>query len=117
MFKIIKEILSYVVIILVVLLIRTYIGTPVRVNGTSMDTTLKNGEIMILNKIKYRFKDIKRFDIVVVNYNGEKLIKRVTKISNFLLKFHIDLRRVIFKQVLNQLGGKMRFVISRRSST
>lgn len=47
----------------------------------------------------------------------EKLIKRVTKISNFLLKFHIDLRRVIFKQVLNQLGGKMRFVISRRSST
>lgn len=41
-----------------------------------------------------------------------KLINIATKISNFLLKIHIDLRRVIFKQVLNQLGGKMRFIVS-----
>ena len=40
-----------------------------------------------------------------------KLINVATKISNFLLKLHIDLRRVIFKQVLNQLGGKMRFIV------
>ncbi len=41
-----------------------------------------------------------------------KLIKIATKISNFLLKIHIDLRRKIFKQIINQLGGKMRFIIS-----
>ena len=41
-----------------------------------------------------------------------KLIKIATKISNFLLKFHIDIRRKIFKQVIDQLGGKMRFIIS-----
>lgn len=41
-----------------------------------------------------------------------KLIKMATKISNFLLKLHIDLRKVIFKQVINQFGGKMRFIIS-----
>lgn len=40
-----------------------------------------------------------------------KLINIATKISNFLLKLHIDLRRVIFKQVLDQLGGKMRFIV------
>ena len=40
-----------------------------------------------------------------------KLIDIATKISNFLLKLHIDLRRVIFKQVLEQLGGKMRFIV------
>ena len=41
-----------------------------------------------------------------------KLINMATKISNFLLKFHIDIRRKLFKQVLDGLGGKMRFIIS-----
>lgn len=41
-----------------------------------------------------------------------KLIQVATKISNFLLKLHIDIRRKIFKQVLNALGGELRFVIS-----
>ena len=41
-----------------------------------------------------------------------KLIKIAVKISNFLLKFHIDIRRKIFKQIIDGLGGKMRFVIA-----
>ena len=41
-----------------------------------------------------------------------KLINRATKISNLLLKLHIDIRRKIFKQVLDGLGGKMRLIIS-----
>ncbi len=41
-----------------------------------------------------------------------KLIKVATKISNFLLKFHIDIRRKLFKQIIDGLGGKMRFVIA-----
>ncbi len=41
-----------------------------------------------------------------------KLINNAIKISNALLKVKIDIRRKIFKQVLNQLGGKLRFVIS-----
>ena len=40
------------------------------------------------------------------------LINTATKISNFLLKFNIDIRRKLFKQVLDGLGGKMRLIIS-----
>lgn len=40
------------------------------------------------------------------------LIKTAMKISNFLLKFKIDIRRKIFKQVLTALGGELRFVIT-----
>lgn len=40
-----------------------------------------------------------------------KLIKIATKISNFLLKFKIDVRRKLFKQVIDGLGGKLRLVI------
>ena len=41
-----------------------------------------------------------------------KLIKIATKISNFFLKFHIDIRRKLFKQIIDGLGGKMRFVVA-----
>ncbi len=41
-----------------------------------------------------------------------KLINNAKKISNFLLNFHIDIRRKLFKQVLDALGGNMRFIVS-----
>ena len=41
-----------------------------------------------------------------------RLIKIATKVSNFLLKFHIDIRRKLFKQILDALGGELRFVVS-----
>lgn len=67
------------VIIIVVLLFKHYIVAPIRVVGPSMKDTLQDGDIMLLNKITYRFKNINRFDIVVVNYKEESkpIIKRV----------------------------------------
>ena len=41
-----------------------------------------------------------------------KTVETGKKISNFLLKFHIDIRRKLFKDIINALGGSMRFVIS-----
>ena len=69
--------LSYILIIVLVILLRVFIFDPVRVDGSSMNTTLQSGEIMILNKIYYRKNDIKRFDIVVVNEGNRDIIKRV----------------------------------------
>ena len=72
-----KEIVPYIIILIIVLLVKTYLIAPIQVNGSSMMTTLHNNDIMILNKIHYRFNDIKRFDIVVVKYNNKYIIKRV----------------------------------------
>lgn len=71
----IKEWVPYIIIIIVVLLIRTYIITPVKVNGSSMDKTLKEGEIMLL----YKLDSIEREDIIVVNkkVEGNSIIKRI----------------------------------------
>ena len=68
-----KEIYPYIIIIIVVLLFRTFIATPIRVNGPSMDTTLKDGELMILNKLG----KIEKGKIVVVDIKKDKIIKRV----------------------------------------
>ena len=75
--NIIKENIVYIVIILLVILIKIFIVTPVRVRGESMEKTLQNNDIMILNKMAYKFNDIKRFDIVVIDITDEYIIKRV----------------------------------------
>lgn len=69
-----KEIISYVAIILVVILIRCFIVTPVKVDGSSMRPTLSDGEILLLKKYD---KSIDRFDIAVIKYGKSKLVKRV----------------------------------------
>ncbi|MEG1146729.1 MAG: signal peptidase I [Bacilli bacterium] len=73
--KFIKEVYPYVIIIIVVVLIRSFIITPVRVDGDSMDKYLHDGQILFL----YRLAKVDRFDIVVLKEpdNDEKIIKRV----------------------------------------
>ena len=78
MVKFIKELFPYIVIFVVVVLIRSYIVTPVIVRGDSMDNTLEDGQVLFLSKISYKMHDIKRFDIIVIeDIDGDLIIKRV----------------------------------------
>ncbi len=70
----IKELIPYLIILIVVVAIRSYIVTPVKVSGPSMKPTLNGTEIMILNKLD---KDFERYDIVVVKSPDGDIIKRV----------------------------------------
>lgn len=74
LFSILKEVSIYALIIIAVILVRTFIITPVRVDGDSMNDNLKNGEILLLKKYDRSFE---RFDIIVFKYKNEKLVKRV----------------------------------------
>ena len=73
--KFVKDLLPYLIIVIVVVLIRSFVVTPVRVNGTSMAPTLKGNEIMLLN----RLAKIERYDIVVVKLDeqDDNMIKRI----------------------------------------
>ena len=76
--NIVKEWLPYIIIIVAVIIIRSYIITPVVVRGDSMYDTLEDGEVLFLSKIHYRVSDIKRFDIIVVkDIDNDLIIKRV----------------------------------------
>ena len=77
--KIISELIPYVVILIFVILLRTFVITPIEVVGTSMDDTLHEGQILFLDKFTYLFSDIKRFDIIVVKKDEyeDEVIKRV----------------------------------------
>lgn len=61
-------------------LIITYVGQRTMVSGDSMETTLSNGDNLIVDKISYRFRDPERFDIIVFPYKYEDntyYIKRI----------------------------------------
>ncbi len=91
--KYIKEYGPYILIIVVVLLLKTYVITPIIVSGDSMYSTLHDGDIMILNKL-YDEKDIKRYDIVVVKY---KEVNSSGKTSN----------KDIIKRIIGMPGDKV----------
>lgn len=73
----IKEWINFFILLIIIILVKIYIATPVSVDGASMDPTLKDRDYMIENKLIYYFKDIKRGDIVVLKSNGTRLVKRV----------------------------------------
>lgn len=77
-----KELIPYIVIIIVVLFIKQFIVTTVIVHGPSMQNTLHDKDIMILDKIGIKTRGIKRFDIVVIDIGTEKIIKRVIGLPN-----------------------------------
>ncbi len=72
--KFIKGLIPYVIITLVVVLIRIFIISPARVDGTSMYPTLDDREYILIKKYD---KSYERFDIVVLRYEKEDLIKRI----------------------------------------
>ena len=73
-----KDTLKYLIVIVVVLLIVLYVVTLQQVVGPSMQPTLNEGDVLILNKFHYYLFDVKRNDVVSLKYDGSKyLIKRV----------------------------------------
>lgn len=73
-----RDAFKYIILIIVILVVAIYIVGLQQVVGPSMSPNLKSNDILILDKISYRFKDIKRGEIVSLYYADTKyLIKRV----------------------------------------
>ncbi|MBP7320074.1 MAG: signal peptidase I [Lachnospiraceae bacterium] len=79
-----KELFGFVIYVVFVFafayLIVTFVGQRTVVIGHSMENTLANGDNLIVDKISYRFKDPKRFDIIVFPYEFKEdtyYIKRI----------------------------------------
>lgn len=94
-----KEIIGYVIVIILIILIKSYIVSPIKVNQTSMYPTLHDKDVMLLNKISYHFKDIERFDIVVFEYEDEYLIKRVIGLPDESIEYKENILYVNGKKV------------------
>ncbi len=79
--NIVKDLISIFIYMLVVvvlcLLIITFVGQRTTVNGDSMNPTLENGDNLWIDKLKYKYSDPQRYDIVVFPQQDVFYIKRV----------------------------------------
>lgn len=58
----------------------------------------------------------KKIMIAVEKQGKMAKLEKGKKISNFLLKFGVDIRKKLFKEILDNLGGNLRFIISGASA-
>ncbi|MDD4027870.1 MAG: signal peptidase I, partial [Bacilli bacterium] len=68
-----KDFIDYLIIILVVILLRTFVVTPAVVRQQSMEPTLFERDVILINKLG----KFNRFDVVVIDLGEEYIIKRV----------------------------------------
>lgn len=99
--KFIKELIPYIIIVIVVVLIRSFIVTPVIVSGDSMVPTLKNKQLLLLNKINYQFNDIQRFDVVVIKMDKKEIIKRIIGLPGETLAYYENKLYVDGHEIVN----------------
>lgn len=81
--KAIREIISWVALFVAAIaaagLLVRYVAEAVRVEGTSMVSTLHNNEFVLVNKRAYLNADPQRLDVVICRYPGreETYVKRI----------------------------------------
>ena len=90
--------LYLLVIIGLAYLIVTFVGQRTRVSGQSMETTLQDGDNLIVDKISYRFHDPSRYDIIVFPYKYEE--------NTFYIKRIIGLPGEIVQDGYTYINGK-----------
>lgn len=79
-----RELIGWILYIVVIVgatyFIVNFVGQRTRVSGDSMLETLHDGDNLIVDKISYRFRNPKRFEIIVFPYQHQKdtfYIKRI----------------------------------------
>ena len=82
--EIIKELAGWLLYIVLIIaftwFVVSFVGQRTEVSGSSMETTLSDKDQLIVDKMTYRFRDPKRYDIVVFPYQYQDntyYIKRI----------------------------------------
>lgn len=89
--KFLVEILETVLWAVVIFVLINLVSTRIRVDGASMEPTLTNGELVIVNKLSYRLGEPARGDIIVFHFPvdpSKEFIKRVVGLPGDQVSIH-----------------------------
>ncbi len=77
-----------------------------------IQANLKEYEVSIFVAVPLVLETMyKKIMKAIADQGKTKIINTMTKISNALLKIHIDIRKIVFKQIIDNFGGKLRMVL------
>ena len=86
-----KDISKYLIVLVVVFLVVMYVISFQQIIGPSMETTLNEGSFIAINKFSFKFREIKRNEIIVFKHD-EKYLRQT---SSDVLKGDPDLKQEI----------------------
>ena len=78
---------KYIIIFVVVLLLFVFVVGLQQVVGPSMSPNYNQGDVMVVNKLVYKFREPKREDVVVVSQSEKYMIKRVIGLPGDTIEF------------------------------
>lgn len=102
-----KDALKYIILIVIIILIRIFVLTGSQVIGDSMNPTLSNGNLLLVDQLTGKIFGYKRFEIIAIHNNKEFLVKRIVglpgeKIQIFKNKLYIN--DILIKDNRNVMG-------------
>lgn len=106
--EIVSLLISIVIIFGVSFLVTHFIGQRTKVIGHSMETTLSDGDQLIVDKISYRFQDPERFDIIIFPFKYEEntfYIKRIIGMPGETVQIDEDGNIYINGEILEENYG------------
>lgn len=111
--KVMKEMINTLLYLLVVLCITyvvvNFVGQRTKVEGASMESTLSDGDNIIVDKITYRFNDPQRYDIIVFPFQYQEntyFIKRIIGLPGETVQIDLDGVIYIDGEVLEESYGR-----------
>ena len=85
-----KDTFKYIIVIVVVLVLFIFVVGLQQVVGPSMNPTLVEGDVLIVNKLVYNIGKIERNDIVVLSQNEKYMVKRVVGLPGEKIEYKDD---------------------------
>ncbi len=70
-----KDTIAYIIPIVIMIIIMLFVYSFVPVSGNSMEPSLSSGNVVILSRLRYKYVDIKRNEIVVLKKKNDEGIK------------------------------------------
>lgn len=111
--KVMREMISTLLYLLIVLcftyFVIHYVGQRTEVWGASMESTLNDGDNLIVDKITYRFREPQRFDIIVFPFRYEEntyYIKRIIGLPGETVQIDLDGTIYIDGEALEENYGR-----------
>ena len=86
-----KDAFKYIVVVVVVLVLFIFVVGLQQVVGPSMNPTLKEGDIIIVNKLLYNIGKPDRNDIVVLMQDEKYMVKRIVGLPGEYVEYKDDL--------------------------
>lgn len=90
--EIVRSFVEMFVVVIITICIFKFVVIPVRIDGISMENSLHDHSIALINAIGVKEENIQRFDVVVLNSEllNEKIIKRVIALPGETIEMKND---------------------------